>query len=329
MLMIEDVSFQYDRSSKVLDNINLIIEEGEIICLLGESGSGKTTLLRVIAGLENDYHGQIMYNHKVIKDIAIHQRGFGLMFQDFALFPHMTVAENVAFGLKMQGLSATKRTQIIDEMLHIVGLDGYQQRSIDALSGGQKQRVALARSLAPQPRLLMLDEPLGSLDAGLRERLVIELKDIIKQIRLTAIYVTHDQQEAYAIADRIAIMNKGRIEQIDTPKHLYRHPKSEFVARFLGLSNIVSAEFLRQYTDLDLPVEKYLIHPDSLILDDNGPIHAKVIEQTFQGDTYRFTVQVEKDIELNFKISSAINIPNNTESIRLSFNTDLIHPLKS
>lgn len=328
MLIIEDVSYQYDRSVKVLDNINLSIQDGEIICLLGESGSGKTTLLRAIAGLENDYQGQISYNEQAIKPIPIHQRGFGLMFQDFALFPHMTVAENVAFGLKMQSISTDEQIRIVDEMLNLVGLDGYQQRSIDALSGGQKQRVALARSLAPRPRLLMLDEPLGSLDAGLRERLVIELKDIIKQIRLTAIYVTHDQQEAYAIADRIAIMNKGQIEQFDTPKQLYRHPKTKFIAEFLGLSNIVTANFLRQYTRVDLPAKKYLIHPDSLILDDNGPIHAKVIERIFQGDTYRLRVQVDKDIELTFKVSS-LSVPDNVESLRLSINTDLIHPLKS
>lgn len=328
MLIIEDVSYQYDRSVKVLDNINLSIQDGEIICLLGESGSGKTTLLRAIAGLENDYQGQISYNEQAIKPIPIHQRGFGLMFQDFALFPHMTVAENVAFGLKMQSISTDEQIRIVDEMLNLVGLDGYQQRSIDALSGGQKQRVALARSLAPRPRLLMLDEPLGSLDAGLRERLVIELKDIIKQIRLTAIYVTHDQQEAYAIADRIAIMNKGQIEQFDTPKQLYRHPKTKFIAEFLGLSNIVTANFLRQYTHVHLPAEKYLIHPDSLILDDNGQIHAKVIERIFQGDTYRLRVQVDKDIELTFKVSS-LSVPDNVESLRLSFNTDLIHPLKS
>ncbi len=327
MLQVKNVSYQYDSSTKVLDNINLTIEDGEIICLLGESGSGKTTLLRAIAGLENDYQGQILYDDENIKPIPIHQRGFGLMFQDFALFPHMNVAENVAFGLKMQGMSADTRTQIVDEMLTLVGLDEYHLRDIDALSGGQKQRIALARSLAPQPKLIMLDEPLGSLDAGLRERLVIELKDIIKQIGLTAIYVTHDQQEAYAIADRIAIMNRGLIEQYDTPEELYRHPKSEFIAQFLGLTNIVSANFLRKYVDFDLTAEKYLIHPDSLILDGNGQIQAKVIERIFQGDIYRLRVIIDDSVELSLKTSSSNLITDDLKFIRLQLNADMLHPL--
>ena len=327
MLQVKNVSYQYDSSTKVLDNINLTIEDGEIICLLGESGSGKTTLLRAIAGLENDYQGQILYDDENIKPIPIHQRGFGLMFQDFALFPHMNVAENVAFGLKMQGVSSLGQTQIVDKMLTLVGLDEYHLRDIDALSGGQKQRVALARSLAPKPKLLMLDEPLGSLDAGLRERLVIELKDIIKQIGLTAIYVTHDQQEAYAIADRIAIMNRGRIEQYDTPEELYRHPKSEFIAQFLGLTNIVSANFLRKYVDFDLTAEKYLIHPDSLILDGNGQIQAKVIERIFQGDTYRLRVIIDDSVELSLKTSSSNLITDDLKFIRLRLNADMLHPL--
>ena len=327
MLQVKTVSYQYDSSTKVLDNINLTIEDGEIICLLGESGSGKTTLLRAIAGLENDYQGQILYDDENIKPIPIHQRGFGLMFQDFALFPHMNVAENVAFGLKMQGVSSLRRTQIVDKMLTLVGLDGYHHRDIDALSGGQKQRIALARSLAPQPKLIMLDEPLGSLDAGLRERLVIELKDIIKQIGLTAIYVTHDQQEAYAIADRIAIMNRGRIDQYDTPEELYRHPKSEFIAQFLGLTNIVSANFLRKYVDFDLTAEKYLIHPDSLILDGNGQIQAKVIERIFQGDIYRLRVIIDDSVELSLKTSSSHLITDDLQFIRLHLNADMLHPL--
>lgn len=328
MLKVQNVSYQYDSNNKVLDNINFTIQAGEIVCLLGESGSGKTTLLRAIAGLENDYQGQIIYDGQAIKDIPIHQRGFGLMFQDFALFPHMTVAQNVAFGLKMQGISAQEQKHLIDEMLDLVGLGGYQNRNIDALSGGQKQRVALARSLAPRPSLLMLDEPLGSLDAGLRERLVLELRQIIKQIGLTAIYVTHDQQEAFAIADRIAIMNKGRIEQFDTPEQLYRHPRTTFTAEFLGLSNIVSTEFLSKHVDIALSAQKYLIHPDSIMVEADGQIYAKVVERIFQGEHYRLKVLVDDTVELSFKIPSSTTMSNKAETICFNLNPDRIQPLE-
>lgn len=328
MLKVENVSYQYDDSAKVLDDINLNIHEGEIICLLGESGSGKTTLLRAIAGLENDYEGLIIYQGQELKHIPIHQRGFGLMFQDFALFPHMTVAQNIAFGLKMQGVASSEQKTIVANMLELVGLRGYEKRDIDALSGGQKQRVALARSLAPSPSLLMLDEPLGSLDAGLRERLVIELQDIIKQIGLTAIYVTHDQQEAYAIADRIAIMNKGKIEQFDSAETLYQRPKTAFVAEFLGLNNIVSADFLQQYTDLDLRADQYLIHPESIQIDNNGQLEAKIIERVFQGDSYRLKVQIDSQ-EFTFKVSSSQLASNEKSTVHLTIDIEKVHPLLS
>lgn len=328
MLKVENVSYQYNDSTKVLDDILLTINEGEIICLLGESGSGKTTLLRAIAGLENDYDGLIRYQGQTLKNIPIHQRGFGLMFQDFALFPHMTVAQNIAFGLKMQGIESSEQSTIISNMLALVGLKGYEKRDIDALSGGQKQRVALARSLAPSPSLLMLDEPLGSLDAGLRERLVIELREIIKKIGLTAIYVTHDQQEAYAIADRIAVMNKGKIEQFDTAEALYHKPKTSFVAEFLGLNNIVSAGFLQQYTDIHLIVDQYLIHPDNIQLDERGILEATIIERVFQGDSYRLKVQIDSQ-EFTFKVPTSQLASNEKSTVRLTIDMEKVHPLVS
>ncbi len=328
MLSVENVSFSYEREA-VLDEINLMVNQGEIICLLGESGSGKSTLLRAIAGLENGYSGKITVNGQLMQGIPVHQRGFGLMFQDFALFPHMTVAQNVAFGLRMQSLSKNEQDRIVDDMLNLVGLRGYQVRDVDALSGGQKQRVALARSLAPRPKLLMLDEPLGSLDAGLRERLVLELRQIIKDIGLTAIYVTHDQQEAYAIADRIAIMNKGRVEQYDTAEVLYRQPETAFVAQFLGLNNIVPAKFLQHYIDFAPEAENYLIHPENIMLDSNGSLSARVVERIFQGSSYHLKVITDSDIELSIKVLSSIDVPQAGEIVRLSIYLDAITGLSS
>lgn len=326
MLSIKKVSYAYDRES-VLDGISLEIESGEIVCLLGESGSGKTTLLRIIAGLETGYQGTVKLNGQRIDNIPIHERGFGFMFQDFALFPHMNVAENIAFGLKMQRINRQQYQTRVDEVLNLVGLEGFQTRDIASLSGGQKQRVALARSLAPQPRLLMLDEPLGSLDAGLRERLLIELAEIIKRIGLTAIYVTHDQQEAYAVADRIAIMNQGYLEQYDNPEILYRQPKNTFVARFLGIQNIVSAEILRKYIKLPTQANMFLLHPDGLTIDSRGNLRATVIERVFQGDMYRLQLRIADDIVVSIRVSSATDLPELGETLQLKINSDYVLPM--
>ncbi len=218
--------------------------EGEIVCLLGPSGCGKTTLLRIIAGLETADRGQVTFDGRPLNDVAVHRRGFGLMFQDFALFPHKDVRANVAFGLRMQGLSKSQIERRVAEMLALVGLEGYGQRRVYDLSGGEQQRVALARSLAPGPRLLMLDEPLGSLDRALREELMNELRAILKGVGVTVLYVTHDQQEAFAVADRVLIMHSGRIVQQGSPQAVYHRPNSVWVARFLGLTNLVPGQVL-------------------------------------------------------------------------------------
>jgi ABC-type Fe3+/spermidine/putrescine transport system ATPase subunit len=322
MLNIQDVSFAYDETP-VLRDVDLMVEQGEIICLLGASGSGKSTLLRLIAGLEQDYSGDIRLSGKSIKPIPVHQRGFGYMFQDFALFPHMTVSENVAFGLKMQSIPKSERQKRIDSALKLVGLVQFGERDVNQLSGGEKQRVALARSLAPQPRLLMLDEPLGSLDAGLRERLMIEVRDIIKQVGLTAIYVTHDQQEAYAVADRIAIMHKGAIVQVDTPQNLYHHPKTPYVARFLGFTNIFSPEVFDRQFRVDESADAILLHPDGLSLADKGKLQGKLIECIFRGDSYRLTVKVE-DETLVFSIPSNQPVPSIGSTVQIHVEEEAI-----
>lgn len=238
MLTIENVSKAYTPATPVLKNITLTVQEGEIVCLLGPSGCGKTTLLRIVAGLEQPDVGQITLAGRDLRTLPVHQRNFGLMFQEFALFPHRTVAENVAFGLRMAGQSRTQIAQRVQEVLALVNLEGYDARSIFALSGGERQRVALARSLAPRPRLLMLDEPLGSLDRALREALMVELRTILKAVGVTGLYVTHDQQEAFAVADRLVVMDQGQIAQVGTAQAIYDTPVTAFVARFLGFHNL-------------------------------------------------------------------------------------------
>jgi ABC-type Fe3+/spermidine/putrescine transport system ATPase subunit len=225
-----------------LQDVSLTLDEGQILCLLGPSGCGKTTLLRIVAGLETADMGYVRFAGRDLAGIAPHQRDFGLMFQEFALFPHKNVKQNVAFGLRMRQESEVKSR--ITELLALVGLAGFEDRDVSSLSGGERQRVALARSLAPRPRLLMLDEPLGALDRTLRERLMLEIRQILKEVGLTAIYVTHDQTEAFAVADRVVVMDRGRIEQDSTPEQLYRHPATSIVAEFLGFANLFEAIFL-------------------------------------------------------------------------------------
>ncbi|GAF89341.1 unnamed protein product, partial [marine sediment metagenome] len=227
-----------------LTDVSFTVGESEILCLLGPSGCGKTTLLRLIAGLEPPDGGQVLVDGEDVTLAPPHLRGFGLMFQEYALFPHKDVVGNVAFGLRMQGLSREPVAARVVEVLELVGLTGFEHRDVNQLSGGERQRVALARSLAPQPRLLMLDEPLGALDRALRERLMDELPDMLRRAGVTAITVTHDQEEAFALADRVVLMRAGRVVQAGTPEEVYRRPASAWVARFLGLTNLLNARMV-------------------------------------------------------------------------------------
>ncbi len=328
MLQLRDISQQYD-GQPVLTDIDLTLEEGEILCLLGESGSGKTTLLRIIAGLEPNFSGEVCLRGDVLRDISVHQRGFGLVFQDFALFPHLTVAQNIAFGLEMQGKPAKEREKRVEEMLRLVKLGEFGKRDVSQLSGGEKQRVALARSLAPRPHLLMLDEPLGSLDASLRNQLVLELREIIQEMGVTALYVTHDQQEAYAVADRIAVMNAGRIEQVDTPQAIYQRPRTAFVARFLGLGNIFPAHLLEPHLP-ELPhAELILLHPAGLRRDEAGALHGVIVRRRFQGSRYELFVRLSDDVQLIYWESSAVDAPAVGDAVALHIAPDWVVPLPS
>ncbi len=339
MLEIRDVVLSFG-DLPVLRGISLAAAEGEIVCLLGPSGCGKTTLLRVVAGLETPARGDVIFAGRSVREVPVHRRGFGLMFQDFALFPHMDVAGNVAFGLKMQAVPAAERQRQVQEVLSLVGLAGFERRDVAKLSGGEKQRVALARSLAPSPRLLMLDEPLGSLDAALRERLVIEIREIIKQVGRTALYVTHDQHEAFAIADRIAIMNEGRFEQVGTPEAVYRRPASAFVARFLGLNNILPVagrEGNRIRTavgqfrlEAHADAEAVLLHPDGFEPSAAGSpevIAGLVERRVFLGDAYQFQLRAG-GVGLMFKLpAQADGLPQVGENMSVRLLPEYVVPL--
>ena len=241
---LDGVSKHYGETT-ALEDVSVRIEDGEFFTLVGPSGCGKTTTLRLLAGFEEPTNGTIRFDGQSVADVPPERRSIGLVFQSYALFPHMTVAENVAYGLKFadppEGASADER---VEELLGLVGLEGFDDRDPTELSGGQKQRVALARALAPGPELLLLDEPMSALDARLRERLRREIKSIQAELDVTTVYVTHDQAEALAVSDRLAVLSAGAIEQVGAPQELYRRPKSRFVADFVGENNVFDGRVL-------------------------------------------------------------------------------------
>jgi ABC-type Fe3+/spermidine/putrescine transport system ATPase subunit len=243
MLEVRDIWKNYE-GQPLLCGVSFGVDPGETVCLLGASGSGKSTLLRIIAGLESADQGQVFWQGREFARVPVHQRGFGLMFQDYALFPHKNVAENVAFGLRMQHVSRTEMNLRVQKALEQVNLASFSRRRVTDLSGGEQQRVALARALAPRPRLLMLDEPLGALDRAVKEVMEEEIRLLLHATGIPAIYVTHDQEEAFAIADRLVLLNHGQVEQSGAPADVYSHPKSAWVARFLGLSNLLSGKVI-------------------------------------------------------------------------------------
>ncbi|MDV7145621.1 ABC transporter ATP-binding protein [Tropicimonas sp. TH_r6] len=227
-----------------LSDVNLEIGSGEFICLLGPSGCGKTTLLRILAGLETTTRGAVHLNGEDFSNVPCHQRNIGMVFQSLALFPHLSVGENIAYGLDVRGVDKKARHARAEELTALVGLPGLSDRPVSALSGGQRQRVAIARALAIEPVLFLMDEPFSALDAGLREHLQIEVKKLQRKLGVTTLFVTHDQNEAMSIADRIVILNDGVIEQAGTPTEVYARPQSEFVANFMGTNNVLDVEFV-------------------------------------------------------------------------------------
>lgn len=245
MLEVRHIFKTYE-GKPLLDDISFELDRGETICLLGASGSGKSTLLRIIAGLEESEAGSVFFNGMDLASTPPHRRDFGLVFQDYALFPHLNVNENVAFGLKMRRLEKNEIEERVANSLDLVNLSGFGKRQVNDLSGGEQQRVALARSLAIRPRLLMFDEPLGALDRTLREDLLNELRMILHNTEIPAVYVTHDQEEAFAIADRVLILHDTNIVREGTPADVWAHPGSAYVAEFLGLGNVFDGEVVEE-----------------------------------------------------------------------------------
>ena len=241
LLELRNITAGYDQNI-ILKDFNISVEKGEFVSLLGSSGCGKTTCLRLIAGFSEPMGGQVIFNGQDYTKVPLHKRNFGFVFQSYALFPHLTVFDNVAFGLKMRRMDKETIRKEVMEMLKVVDLEGFENRFPREMSGGQRQRVALARALVIKPDLLMFDEPLSNLDAKLRVKMRVEIRKLQQELGFTAIYVTHDQEECFAISDKVAIMNKGVIEQMDTPSEIYNRPKTEFIARFVGFENFFDLE---------------------------------------------------------------------------------------
>ncbi len=343
ILEVAHLSNRYE-GRPLLRNICFSLQRGDILCLLGPSGSGKTTLLRLLAGLEEEDAGTIIFNGQDIRHIPPHKRNFGMMFQEYALFPHKSVQQNVAFGLEMQNCPPEELTRRVQAVLAMVGLAGLEHRSVDELSGGERQRVALARSLAPEPQLLLLDEPLGSLDRALRDRLTGEIRTILKNLGVTAVFVTHDQAEAFSIADRIAILHHGILQQVDTPENLYRKPANRAVAEFLGFRNLIAGTLddkgmfcsplgILRITAARVPSKgsaTLLIRPEGAIVAQH-PINSMqsqpagmylsgiVTNRQYQGSTYRLTLQIAK-LALSFDLPIDPSPPQLGQPIHLALN---------
>ena len=305
MIHLENISKEYDGVT-VLNNINLYILKKEFVTLLGPSGCGKTTTLRIIGGFEYPTTGRVIYEGKDITDLPPYKRRVNTVFQKYALFPHLNVHDNIAFGLKLKKMPRSEINRRVDKMLDLVNMNGYGKRSVDSLSGGQQQRIAIARSLVNEPDVLLLDEPLGALDLKLRKEMQLELKSMQQQLGITFLYVTHDQEEALTMSDTIVVMNAGRILQIGTPKNIYDEPKNAFVANFIGESNIIRGTMIRDelvnFCGADFPCVDsgfgenapvdVVIRPEDIVIvgEDVGQITGIVKSVLFKGVHYEMII---------------------------------------
>ena len=306
LIELRNISKSFE-DTKVLDNFNLTVNENEFITLLGPSGCGKTTTLRIIGGFETPDEGQVLFEGADITNVPPNKRHLNTVFQKYALFPHMNVADNIAFGLKISGKSDAYIKDKIKYALKLVNLDGFENRKIDRLSGGQQQRIAIARAIVNEPRVLLLDEPLGALDLKLRQDMQYELIRLKNELGITFIYVTHDQEEALTMSDKVIVMNKGYIQQMGTPEQIYNEPENAFVADFIGDSNIVDGIMVRDkvvkicdtiFPCIDdgfgqnQPVD-VVIRPEDLIIGKPGQGHldGKVVHNVFQGVHYEMEIE--------------------------------------
>ncbi len=339
LLKISGLSAAYEKSLVVSD-VSIDLNQVEIGSIVGPSGCGKSTLLRCIAGFEQPQKGTITMNGQVIANpqwsVAPEQRGIGMVFQDVTLFPHLSIAKNIAFGLRKWNKQNIKER--VSELLNMIGLDNYGDRHPSSLSGGEQQRVALARAMAPKPKLLLMDEAFSSLDHERRQSLVPEVRNILKTEKMSAILVTHDHNEAFAIADRVGVMQNGNIHQWDTPYNLYHHPCNKFTARYIGEGTFIFAKVIDDSTVESvfgthratnfhkLPSAKdghMLVRPDDILHDDDSPLQAKVVKKSFRGSHFLYRVRLENgehadclaDSHHNHSIGERIGIRPNIEHL--------------
>ena len=337
IIELKNLCKSYDELT-ILDNFSLNIKKNEFLTLLGPSGCGKTTTLKIIAGFETADSGQVVFENNIINDIPPYERQLNTVFQKYALFPHMNVYENIAFGLKLKKMPKDVIDQKVKEMLKLVALEGYENRDIEALSGGQQQRVAIARALVNEPKVLLLDEPLGALDMKLRKGMQIELKRIQQKLGITFIFVTHDQEEALTMSDTIVVMNKGEIQQMGSPEDIYNEPANSFVAKFIGESNIVDGTMLddfkvefagRIFNCVDKGFEKneaieVVIRPEDfeMVKYEEGMLKGTVTSVIFKGVHYEIEVKDENHTWIlhntkHAEIGSKIGLSLDPESIHI------------
>jgi putative spermidine/putrescine transport system ATP-binding protein len=318
---------------RAVDGVSLEVRDGEFFAMLGPSGSGKTTCLRLIAGFEEPDRGEIALHGRSVLGVPPYDRNINTVFQDYALFPHMAVLDNVAYGLMVKGVSKAERHRRAEEMLELVALGGLGDRRPAELSGGQRQRVALARALINQPEVLLLDEPLGALDLKLRQQMQTELKALQRKVGITFVYVTHDQEEALGMSDRLAVFNHGRIEQIGTPEAIYEHPATAFVAGFVGASNMVDAATAGKLMGQARP---FALRPERIrILGDGQPAPADAVEVagtvdgvSFLGATTRYRVALAPGGTVDVVESNLDTAPKAPgQAVRLAWRRDHAHPL--
>ena len=324
----------------VLDGISLYIDQNEFLTLLGPSGCGKTTTLRIIGGFESPTAGNVMFRGESVVHVPPHKRRVNTVFQRYALFPNMNVAENIAFGLQIKKISKNAIVKKVDDMLNLVNLQGFQNRAVSSLSGGQQQRVAIARALVNEPEVLLLDEPLGALDLKLRKEMQIELKNMQQKLGITFVYVTHDQDEALSMSDTVAVMNAGRILQIGKPEDIYNEPKNAFVAQFIGESNLITgvmhSDFNVEFAGVNFNcIDKgfalnetvdVVIRPEDITIvpPEQGAMFGKVQQCTFRGVHYEMLIYANNFL---WKIHSTVQSPIGAE-VGLTIAPELIHVMR-
>ena len=297
LINLQNINVSYDKKNNILENLNLKVKKGELVSLLGPSGCGKTTTLRVVAGFIEPTAGKFLLGDEDYTNMPVHNRNFGLVFQSYALFPHLTVEENVAFGLKMKKMSKEEIRKKVDDILKVVDMSHLAKRYPKELSGGQRQRVAIARALVIEPSLLLLDEPLSNLDAKLRLKMRVEIRKLQQKLGITTLFVTHDQEECFSISDKVAIMNNGVIEQYDSPETIYRLPRTKFVAEFIGFENFFSVEKMEAghyRTQTNQIVTVSTIRPEDIEIVSvaaTNTVAGTVAVRTFLGKSYQYEVE--------------------------------------